>query len=121
MVTWSSRDRNTATVDSNGVVTALREGTTEIVAEIRDAEGIIAGRHIATVKVVEIEPLASFWPDHSRTVEIYVDNVQDSRLYYRRMMKGIIRKSMRIQSSTLRQKKPGLCHFLERPWMRTMR
>lgn len=88
MVTWSSRDRNTATVDSNGVVTALREGTTEIVAEIRDAEGIIAGRHIATVKVVEIEPLASLWPDHSRTVEIYVDNVQDSRLYYRQNDEG---------------------------------
>ena len=82
-VTWNSGNRTVAAVDSNGVVTAFQQGDTEITAEIRNADGVIVGRHTATVSVLEIEPMASLWPTNSRDVEIYIDQVQDSRLYYR--------------------------------------
>lgn len=82
-VTWSSGNRNVAAVDSNGVVTASQWGDTVVTAEVRNADGVIVGRHTATVSVLEIEPMASWIYYPSRDVEIYIDQVQDSRLYYR--------------------------------------
>lgn len=85
-VTWSIQEggENIASVSQNGTVTGRNPGETVVIAEITDEDGNIVGRHSATVTVLEIDPMATDrWGDNGeRIVEIYVNEIQDSRLYY---------------------------------------
>lgn len=84
-VTWKSENASIATVGQNGTVTGVTPGETVVIAEITDEEGNIVGRHSATVTVLDIEPIyENSRPSDNgeRIVEIYVNEIQDSRLYY---------------------------------------
>lgn len=84
-VTWKSENASIATVGQNGTVTGVTPGETVVIAEITDEEGNIVGRHSATVTVLDIEPIyENSRPSDNgeRIVEIYVNDIQDSRLYY---------------------------------------
>lgn len=81
-VTWKSENASIATVGQNGTVTGVTPGETVVIAEITDEEGNIVGRHSATVTVLDIEPIYGNYRDGERIVEIYVNDIQDSRLYY---------------------------------------
>lgn len=81
-VTWKSENASIATVGQNGTVTGVTPGETVVIAEITDEEGNIVGRHSATVTVLDIEPIYENYPNGERIVEIYVNDIQDSRLYY---------------------------------------
>ena len=84
-VTWKSENASIATVGQNGTVTGVTPGETVVIAEITDEEGSIVGRHSATVTVLDIEPIyENSRPSDNgeRIVEIYVNEIQDSRLYY---------------------------------------
>lgn len=84
-VTWKSDNASIATVGQNGTVTGVTPGETVVIAEITDEEGNIVGRHSATVTVLDIEPIyENSRPSDNgeRIVEIYVNEIQDSRLYY---------------------------------------
>lgn len=83
-VTWSIQDggENIASVSQNGTVTGRNPGEAVVIAEITDEEGNIVGRHSATVTVLDIEPIYGNYRDGERIVEIYVNDIQDSRLYY---------------------------------------
>ena len=81
-VTWKSENASIATVGQNGTVTGVTPGETVVIAEITDEEGNIVGRHSATVTVLDIEPIYENYHNGERIVEIYVNDIQDSRLYY---------------------------------------
>lgn len=87
-VTWSIQEggENIASVSQNGTVTGRNPGETVVIAEITDEDGNIVGRHSATVTVLDIDPMAENsrpWEDNGeRIVEIYVNEIRDSRLYY---------------------------------------
>lgn len=83
-VTWSIQDGggNIASVSQNGTVTGRNPGETVVIAEITDEDGNVVGRHSATVTVLEIEPIYENYRNGERIVEIYVNDIQDSRLYY---------------------------------------
>lgn len=86
-VTWSIPEggENIASVSQNGTVTGRNPGETVVIAEITDEDGNIVGRHSATVTVLDVEPMAENRPwegNGERIVEIYVNEIQDSRLYY---------------------------------------
>lgn len=83
-VTWSIQDGggNIASVSQNGTVTGRNPGETVVIAEITDEDGNVVGRHSATVTVLDIEPIYENYRNGERIVEIYVNDIQDSRLYY---------------------------------------
>lgn len=83
-VTWSIQDggENIASVSQNGTVTGRNPGEAVVIAEITDKDGNVVGRHSATVTVLDIEPIYGNYRDGERIVEIYVNDIQDSRLYY---------------------------------------
>ena len=81
-VTWKSENASIATVGQNGTVTGVTPGETVVIAEITDEEGNIVGRHSATVTVLDIKPIYENYHNGERIVEIYVNDIQDSRLYY---------------------------------------
>ena len=83
-VTWSIQDGggNIASVSQNGTVTGRNPGETVVIAEITDEDGNVVGRHSATVTVLDIEPIYENYSNGERIVEIYVNDIQDSRLYY---------------------------------------
>lgn len=86
-MTWSIQEggENIASVSQNGTVTGRNPGETVVIAEITDEDGNIVGRHSATVTVLDIEPMAESsrpWDNGDRIVEIYVNEIRDSRLYY---------------------------------------
>lgn len=81
-VTWKSENASIATVGQNGTVTGVTPGETVVIAEITDEEGNIVGRHSATVTVLDIKPIYENYRNGERIVEIYVNDIQDSRLYY---------------------------------------
>ncbi len=83
-VTWSIQDggENIASVSQNGTVTGRNPGEAVVIAEITDKDGNVVGRHSATVTVLDIEPIYENYRNGERIVEIYVNDIQDSRLYY---------------------------------------
>ena len=81
-VTWKSENASIATVGQNGTVTGVTPGETVVIAEITDEDGNVVGRHSATVTVLDIEPIYENYRNGERIVEIYVNDIQDSRLYY---------------------------------------
>lgn len=83
-VTWSIQDGggNIASVSQNGTVTGRNPGETVVIAEITDEDGNVVGRHSATVTVLDIKPIYENYHNGERIVEIYVNDIQDSRLYY---------------------------------------
>lgn len=74
-VSWSSSNGSVATVGSNGTVRAVSAGNTTITADITTADG-------SGTKTVYVTVLDTIGSGTSRTVEFYVAELTNSRLYY---------------------------------------
>ena len=89
-VTWSSSDEDVATVDENGVVTGVAEGTATITATVKAGEGTTSASFNVTVNEIHVEnaELADTTPSelyigqaHDIQVVITPDNVTDEVTY----------------------------------------
>ena len=72
-IEWSSGDVNIATVDSDGMVTAVGAGTTTITASIRDANGNEVKSYTIPITV-----LPGAGDADKRTAAIYIDQVKNT-------------------------------------------
>ena len=89
-VTWTSSDDTVATVDENGVVTGVAEGTATITATVKAGEGTTSASFNVTVNEIHVEnaELADTTPSelyigqaHDIQVVITPDNVTDEVTY----------------------------------------
>lgn len=72
-VEWSTKDGTVATVDANGNVTAVGEGSTYIIATVRDADG-----NIVEVNAI---PITVFPASGTRKTAIYIDEVTNTTVW----------------------------------------
>ena len=81
-VSWLSRDPGIATVSDGGLVTALRPGRTEIVAQVDDVAGVVpVAVHLLPVAWVVVEPdRVSLKVGRSQQLEVLLFSLSGSPL-----------------------------------------
>ncbi len=81
-ITWKSSNENVATVDENGLVTAIAKGTASITAEAQDGSGVTAACKITVSNtayiVSDISELESSHPYDSSCNDFWVYTLDDS-------------------------------------------
>ncbi len=82
-VTWSSSDENVATVSPDGLVTAYRRGTADIIATAQDGSGVSARCTVAVIsnlhQVSAVEDLQSVHPYTENSNEYWQYTIPDAQ------------------------------------------
>lgn len=80
-VTWTSNNPGIASVSTSGIVTARQAGESLITVTITDQNGAVGYKYVY-VTVLDIDPISSDYQTTTRQVELYVDEITNSTLYY---------------------------------------
>lgn len=80
-VTWTSNNSGIASVSTSGIVTARQAGESLITVTITDQNGAVGYKYVY-VTVLDIDPISSDDQTTTRQVELYVDEITNSTLYY---------------------------------------
>lgn len=80
-VEWSSANAEVATVNENGVVTGIAEGTTQVTAKVFDTEHNLVYEN--TIDVVVLAGNGSNGKENNdKIINLYVHEIKDTKVYY---------------------------------------